>query len=296
MRAQEAARSALDAGMDRVAGLPPGPGWDSVRIVLDEVLGDGLERRATFRRLSSEFFFLEGEGWSRGWPGVRQVGAAGWRLDPLTRVRAFRGGVEVGGTVSISVGGGVSSSRVLEAPTGWDAEVCRVHEALLDSIPGLGLLPATAGLVPPGSGSPEPPGLGLLNGPDLMALEETPGGLERLEGEGRAGCPGLAEPVLILEDGPLTLRDGQLCGLLVVAGDLLLEGEGLFQGLLLVGGDVTIGNGWRVEGMGRIGGALQVGSGGSLDVMACPVVRALTRIPAVQITFPVPGARNLTLY
>lgn len=299
-RAREAARSALAAGLARAEDPGVRAEADPITELVDEDLPDGLSRRTTLRWLSREFFFLEGEGRSRGWPGVHRVGGVGWQLDPLTRMRAFHGGVEVGGGVVTPPGGAISADRMLERPESWQEGACLPYAAILDSLPFLPLLPALAPLPPPREPDPGEygllPGLGLLGGRALMELGEGSGGWEGPGGQVAPGCTGSGEPSLWIHEGSARLEEGGWCGLLVVAGDLILEGDGLFQGLLLVAGDVLIRGGWTVQGMGRIGGALQVDSQSGWEVMACPALRVLTGIPTLRVPLPVRGAWNLTLY
>jgi hypothetical protein len=91
-----------------------------------------------------------------------------------------------------------------------------------------------------------------------------------------AGCPDSEEPSLVAVGGELEIRDAGVCGVLVVAGDLLVEGSGSFQGLALVAGDLRLRGGALFEGMARVGGSVTLEDSAILRISACPPARALS--------------------
>ena len=298
-RSREAARSALQAGLERMTPedsvLPPG----SVVPLLNDRLPEELERKADIRWLSRESFFLQGEGRSKGWAGVRRVGALGWRMDPASRLGAFRGGVEVGEGVFFSDSGTLFGGDPLALPMGWDPEGCAEYVPVLDSLFLGREFPPTSFLQERSGESAEgTPGLGLLGTGRLLERSdpESSASSAMVESAPGPGCPGGGEPLLRVVDDPLTLGGGRWCGVLVVSGDLTLRGEGLFQGLILTGGSLRIQGSWRVQGMARVRGSLHLAEMARMDVEACPVFRALAETRRLRTPFLLPGASNLPVF
>lgn len=298
VRSAEAARSAIPAGLralEAQPGLAPG---DSPLSLLEEALPDGLGRQATLQWLSREFFFLQAQGTSAGWPGVRRIGAVGWRLDPLTRLAEFRGGVETGGGVVSFGSEGISGRNLLDLPSGWGEGSCDPYRARMDSVFSVGAFPAVA-LLPepaPADFGPRIPGLGLLR--DGRLLErlngEWMGEAEWNGGKNGEGCPGSGLPRVRVTEGSLTVDQGAWCGLLVASGDLILEGDGRFQGVILVGGRLEVGGSWEVQGMARVAGSVQVAQGALLEISACPVMRVLEGVEQLRAPFLLPTASHLS--
>ena len=86
--------------------------------------------------------------------------------------------------------------------------------------------------------------------------------------------------VLIHADGPLTIRGGFGQGILLVAGDLVLDDGFVFQGLILALGTVTVRS---AEIRGSIAAArVRVESPGRVELDRCAVGRALSRVPAIR--------------
>ena len=299
-RATQAARSALVASLDpRLSVGGPGVLGESTSLV-GEWLDDGLWRGASIRWLGRELFFLEGEGRSRGWAGIRRVGAVGWVMDPLSRIAAFQGGVEVGGGFQRLGESRTSVDGFLGLPRGWEEADCSPYEAALDSLFPSGTillfspLPAGGGEADPA----EPPGLGFLKGDHLRVLggrEEGMGSEVAPLGSG-LGCPGSEEPAFFGTEDSLELGSGWSCGLLVVGGDLVLDGDGLFQGVALVRGDLHLGGSWTFQGMARVGGAVILEDHASLEISGCSALRALSGVDALREPSLLPGASGISSF
>jgi hypothetical protein len=301
-RAEEAAHGAVYLGLERV---PPSPGAGSPSILtpLDSRwTTDGIWRAVGIRWLGSELFLLEGEGRSRGWPGTRFLGALGWKLDPASRLQAFRGGVELGGLLVTAPTAVTDASGVGLPPTGWDPDDCPPLAGPSGLLPSSDPLPLVAILSPPDSAGAlagwRIPSLGLLTGPELLARAGAEGALAA---DGRytgpsAGCRGTDPPLLLASGSDLALGgEVRVCGILLVDGDLRLADGAAVQGLALVGGDVIIGAGSRFEGMGRIGGSLVVEDSGILRIRSCPVVRGLAGTPTLLKPLVLPGGSGIPL-
>lgn len=298
-QAREAARSALLAATDFGEAIQASRESGGRGRLFQEDWGDGAKRGATVQWLSRELFLVEGEGSARGWPGAKRVGGVGWMLDPPTRMASFRGGLEVGKDVTVLRGSSVSNTSFFESPRGWEEAECHPHKSVLDSLFGSVPPPLSS---PPymnwGGGSGEVPPLGHLDEPYLLARsaevvqELNPGGGE---GPGK-GCPGAGGPVFWGVEGSLTLRSGEICGLLVVTGDLTLQGDGVFQGIVLVGGGLTLGGGWTFQGMGRVGGSVTVGGSSLLETSGCAALRTLADLSALHDPILLPHAANITSF
>jgi hypothetical protein len=81
-----------------------------------------------------------------------------------------------------------------------------------------------------------------------------------------------------------------------VEGNLDLVGSARFQGLALVGGDLAVQDDAVLEGLVRVGGALSITGGARLEASACPVLRALSGLPALRRPFLLPGSGPLTAF
>lgn len=299
-RATLAARSALVASIDpRLSVGGPGVLGESASL-FGEWLDDGLWRGASIRWLGRELFFLEGEGRSRGWAGIRRAGAVGWVMDPLSRIAAFQGGVEVGGGFQQLGESRTSVDGFLGLPIGWEEADCAPYEAALDSLFPSGIIPLFS-LLPDGGGdaaTAELPGLGFLKGDHLLALSgrEEGVGSEMASLVSGLGCPGSEEPAFLGTEGSLELGSGWSCGLLVVGGDLVLDGDGLFQGLALVGGDLHLGGSWTFQGMARVGGAVILEDHATLEISGCSALRALSGVDAIREPILLPGASGISSF
>jgi len=300
VRGEMAAVGALRRGLEGMALGPVTLQRGGLIPVQSGWIGEGLWQGSQVRWLTREVFLLEGEGRSRGWPGSRRRGLLGWILDPVSRVGAMTAGVELGGDLILDPGAQATTSGLLTAPSEWDPSACANFAEAMDSIFWDGVLPLTAPLSMPDS-LPSVPGggiphLGLLPGPILLSMSEgthSPGGLLPSSG---AGCPTSQGPVFVGSDSDLTLRDSRLCGLLLVGGDLRIEGTGTFQGLALVGGALSLSGVGRLEGMARVGGSVRVSDSAILSISACPVLRALTDTPQIFKPLVLPGASGFPLF
>ncbi len=275
-RATHGARGGVDAGLRVLVEGEPVPSGSGVVSLHREILPEGVGREARVQVRGAETLYLEGEGRSRGWSGRRAVGAMAWRLDPATRIGAFRGGVEAKGVGSLSGGFG-SVDPLRDVPTGWGTWDCLAAGEVLDSIFPRGL-PLLAELRDP-EALMDPdwvPGLGLLTGARILAMglgEEMGGRGTRPDGGCR--CSRGEAPCLVARRGTLTLSGGEFCGLLVSGGDLRIRKGALVQGVALVGGDLVITDQGAFEGMARSAGTLSVDGGSRLSPLGCPALRVL---------------------
>jgi hypothetical protein len=172
----------------------------------------------------------------------------------------------------------------------------------MDSIFSEGPLPAT-GELPPGdsilgTSISDLPSLGLLSGEELLARadEPTSSSTPTLGSSGSLGCPGTDDPILSGRRGSLDLGAGAFCGVLAVEGDLMVRGDAVVQGLVLVGGDLEVRGAGRVEGMARVSGSLSIQESGILRVLGCPVLRALSGLPALGKPILLPGGSGFPVH
>jgi hypothetical protein len=264
-------------------------GWGEV--LGKEVLAGGLWRRATVHWLTSELFLLEGEGGVVGWSGVKRRGAVGWMMDPGSRLAALPGGVEVGGVVEVMGSGRLAGEGWQDTPAGWAEEDCLPYRSLVDSLWAGRTLLTTATLTEGGEGIPS---LGLLGGEEILRRAEGPPPDMPLGVD--MGCPGSCPSVFWGAEGSLTLSGGRICGLLVVEGDLVLDGEGSFHGVVLVGGSLHVRGGWSFLGMGRVRGSVFLSDAASLGVSACAAFRALSAESALRRPFLLSHASNIPVF
>lgn len=250
---------------------------------------DGLTYRGLLRWLDGEYFLLEGTGRSRGWKGERRAGWVGWSLLPEARLKAFRAAAEVGGALTLGVEARAESLAFRDPPDGWEDSHCTAYVQAADSLFSGGLLPLLGGLpawprFPHEEGDSIPP-LGLLGGPELLRRAEEAGevGSWFFAGDSVRGCPDGGQPP-VFEGTPESLRleGGRLCGLLVVEGDLRMEGTARFQGLVLVGGELILEGRAVLEGMARVGGGLHILDSARFRSSACPALRAMDELSVLQ--------------
>jgi hypothetical protein len=199
----------------------------------------------------------------------------------MVRLGAFRGGLEVGGAMEEGEGRGVTATSFFDPPEGWGAEDCRPYAAPLDSIfrgippPPLVHVPMTEE-----AGADRVPGLGFLQERQLL---ERSGELQELHAlDGESGCPGEGDPLFWGVEGSLTLPEGRLCGLLVVGGDLVLEGGALLQGVALVGENLRMEGGAIFQGVARVRESVRLSSSARLEASGCAALDALSRVPALR--------------
>ena len=183
----------------------------------------------------------------------------------------------------------VEGDRFLLPPEGWSGEACSEFASLLRSLFPEGPLPAL-NIRPDsseGRGSRAVAALGVLSGSNLLQLLGGQGGGEGPVAGVGPGCPGTGSPpVLRVSPGDLVLTQGEVCGLVVTGGDLLLAGTAHFRGMALVEGGLTIRNEATLEGMARIQGGLVLKDRAVLRGSACPALRALARIVEIAPIVP----------
>lgn len=302
VQADLAAEGAIFRGMDDLAGLEV-PRIPGVSIPLSSGWIDpDLWQETSLRWLSSELFLMEGRGRRRGWSGNRVKGALGWALDPGTRVGSFRAGVELGGSLSVDPGAEATAADPVTLPTAWDPEDCAGYLATMDSLFSWRTLPLMA-LLPPlnsaeGEGRSRIPPLGLFEGQTLLDLARETGsrttGVLPLPAE--SGCPDSEETLLVGSDSHLDIREGRICGLVVVEGDLRIEGSGMVQGVVLVGGDLILRGSGVFEGLARVRGSARVEESAKIRAWTCTAVRALSRTPALLKPLLLPGASRIPIF
>jgi hypothetical protein len=139
---------------------------------------------------------------------------------------------------------------------------------------------------PDGTLREAPPRLGLLGVPELLAL---PGrNLTSFD-----PLPDAAEGEILRASGPsFEVRGGDGRGVLVAAGDLVLDTATRFMGVLVVGGNLLMRGSALFEGVAVVGGEVQISEGARL--LGCPdfALDAL-RHPVLARGHPLPGGSFL---
>jgi hypothetical protein len=232
-----------------------------------------------------------------------------WRLDPLGRVGAVRGVVEVGPGAAVSGEEGVEGGGLVTAHPQLDGGACRVWRPALDSLFRGSVVPPVAEFAP--TVLPEP-SLGLLGADALVAAATrsvagsgTPAPEVGLGGclpddpwnwgdpdDRHGACRGLL--VFVGARGPLRVEGGVGQGVLVVTGDLTFTDGARFYGLVLVGGKLTMDGASRLVGLARSAGGFALGSGAEVVASGCWAARALHGVrTALGRPVPLPGAGPL---
>ena len=261
-----------------------------------------LWQETSLRWLSPELFVMEGWGRRRGWPGVRKKGALGWALDPVTRIGSLGAGVELGGNLILSPGAEATAADPLDLPVGWDPENCAGYVVELDSVYPRRTLPLTAPLPPhdslPGEGPSRIPPLGLLSGSELLDRIRENGSLVTRSAPIPAirGCPDSEASVFLGSASDLEIRDRRVCGLLVVEGDLQIEGTGTFQGMALVGGNLFLRSSGAFEGLARVRGSVRMEESAKIRISICPALRALSQTPSLLKPLLLPGTSLIPVF
>lgn len=197
-----------------------------------------------WRRLSAESWLVEVEATSEaGWPvGRRRLV---WVYDPATRVAALPGVVSVGPGASVAVSGTVVPDTVpavgvVAGPGSGLLTLARVLAAA-DPVGSIGTpAPVEAGDACE-TGAP-------WNWGDPIRSDRPCGGYRPIKGRA----------------GPLVVDGGEAQGVVVVDGDVTLQGGAVFHGFILASGRVDVLGGSVVEGrMLAFGGAI-VGPGATV--------------------------------
>lgn len=304
------ARLAAEAGFETalaatsrqaLAGIPVG----ATALLAQDVVGDQVVA-ATALRISRENWHLAGEGRPRNARWAARVGAPAWIPDPVGRLEALAGVVEVAGQGAVWIAGPGQGFTIPDAsPISGDA--CGPWAAVLDSLDFLRGLPvaarvATHPLGEPSLGPLGPDGLGsaltalgwAAGTPSPAVRDGTCDESRPLNlgdpGGGGGACSGFFPARF--HGGDLTLVGGAGQGLLAVRGDLVLSGT-RFEGLLLVGGTLELRDGALLLGAARAGGGVRAGPSSSVRGSACRALRALeAALPdlprAVLLARPVP--------
>ncbi len=246
------------------------------------------------RRLDGEFTLVESTGESGVDSARVRVAALAWRLSPAARV-AVLGSALVGHGGQLVSGGSLETDRLAAPPRGWPASACASWSATVDSLFPVGTtIPASAPWAPPPWDSL--PGLGPLGGTELLGhgqpvlgptvqpLPAVAGGRCDLSAPDNWGSPndptgpcGEHRPVLSLV-GPSTVSGGEGQGVLISAGDLVLEAGHRFVGIVLVGGALTVRGGAQIEGFARAGGDVHVDDASTISASACGALRGLIQL------------------
>jgi len=208
----------------------------------------------------------------------------------------------MGGGLLAGPGAEASASHLLGLPEGWDPGDCAEYAPVLDSLFPGGSLPLAATLSPlEGAlgevGSRVPP-LGILSGPWLLDwIEKTGVVASRVASPPpTSGCPDSEVPVLMGSESDLSVDGVRLCGLLVVSGDLRIEGSGMVQGLALVGGDLYLGGSSRFEGLARVRGWVYAEGSAKIRISTCSAIRALSETPSLLKPLLLPGASRIPIF
>ncbi|MBX6362833.1 MAG: hypothetical protein IRZ00_03100 [Gemmatimonadetes bacterium] len=314
--AASAARVAALAPWPDVRGLPPSAALPGPELVD----GPDAAGRAVIRRLAPGWIAVEGDGRARR---ARAHARVLLRLLELRELLAAFPAAITAASVDLGATAMVDGADAAATPAPWPAAWCDGAADSLAAVfgaarPGVRVaapaaLVATAGAVlagePPAEVGPPPlagaTGLGPLDWSRLATIaDRTESGTIRLApAVGAAGCDRTApgnwgDPTaptapcadyapLVFAPGDLHVAGGVGQGILVVAGDLVLDFGTTFVGPILVAGNVAAASGVALDGALRAGGAVRWN--GSARRRACPLVRALTRAPGLARPFRPPG-------
>lgn len=301
LRARTAAASAL-ASIDALPSgdsVPVGGRTDGPRA--STATGAAVTR---FDRIGDEIWLVRAHGRGEGGAARALDARLFRRLDPIARVAAFRAVVEVGPDARVRGRARVAADAFLRAEGHGGAVACRtVRERLASRMTRP--VPTVVVAVPD---SATLPGLGWIDGTDLAArLPVLPASRGRPEpltqgarctpgpwnwGDPGGGGPCTARFVSARVPTDLVVTGGTGQGLLVVPGDLTLEGGAVFQGVALVGGVLLLRDGSRLVGLARARGGLDVDGASLVAGAACPAAEALA---AARLDTPevVPGGAHL---
>lgn len=253
------ARVAAEAGVGEASRRPVGRSYADAPLWAPlTVAGGSLEEarfRTRLRRVSREAWLVEGEGRAGAGPWTSRDAGTSWLPDPAARVASFRAVVDVGLDAPVSVLGRVETDGLRRDLPPLDPAPCGPWLATLDTLYGSGGVPAL-GRVPMTS----EPSLGAL-GPDAL-MGWIPPGMPSGDAFTAHGA------------SSLTLKGGVTRGLLVVSGDLELDGA-RHRGVVLVGGRLVLRNGAVLVGLARAAGGLVVDPRSAVVGSGCRALLAL---------------------
>ena len=299
-------RAAAEAAVSLALREPGGAWTDSIAVGEVRALGSRTLGRAVaapgLRRIGPEAWLAEGEG--RLGPRARARAARlVWAMDPLTRVTALGGAVNVGWSAAVSLAGAVDATAPARVDPPLVAGDCAPWLTELDSH-YLAAPLATAALLPDTATDVS---LGLLDLDALLTLADagvagtgTPSPVERLgvcviDEPGGWGDPdrpgGPCGPHLPVRAslGDLTVEGGAGQGVLAVGGDLTLSAA-RYYGLVVVRGALRLEDGALLEGLALALGGATVASDARIVASACWAVRALAAARgALGLMLPAPG-------
>jgi hypothetical protein len=285
------ARVAAEAGLGATVPLD-GTSRDTVSpwagIVVAEGALTGASHQTRVTRLTRELWLWEGWGRAERQPWRVGLGRVIWMMDPVERVKAFGGVIEVDAGAPLDIRGDVEADRLPPSRSPPDPR-CEPLAAALDSVFADLAFPALAGDTTTGRTEPA---LGLLGPAELserMATFAWVGGtpspsetLGRCVVEDpwnwgdpiRPDRPCGSHWVTAWNPGGLLLTGGTGQGLLAVAGDLELAGT-RFDGVLLVGGHLRLHAGAEVVGVVQAAGGATVEPDSRVRGSACAAALAL---------------------
>lgn len=283
------ASTAAESSVHLALGGPGAVWMDSVaiggeRLVVDRSFGRAWGSASAWR-LSRETWWVEGSG--RVGRAESHTAHLAWAVDPLTRVRALEAAISVGSGSPVAIAGSVDvvAPASVEAPLDpsdcdpWVADLVAYY--------------AVEPLVPVAVSADTLPALGLLGFDDLLARSDVvvAGAVSPAPVESAGTCvvdepanwgdperpwrPCGAHLALRRSAGSLTIDGGAGQGVLVIDGDVVLQGGAHFYGLVLARGALRVEGGAQLVGMGTASGGVYVAAGGLVRASPCWVARSL---------------------
>jgi hypothetical protein len=300
------ARTAAEAAVYEAFGAPGWPWMDSLaraeaRGVGTRTLGRA-ESSGVLRRLTAESWWVEGTG--RVGVAESRTARLAWALDPLERVVSLTAVVGVGVGAPIVLTGSVEATSPTAVEPPLDAADCAPWAVALeahylsDPLSEVAVLPVADSM----------PRIGLMGFSDLLADADvmvsgsgSPGPVEWL-GACAASAPwNWGDPErswrpcgshLPLRGayGPLHVSGGVGQALLVVDGDVTLDGGTRLFGLVIASGELRVEGGAELVGFAIAQGGVVVAADGRVRGSACWAARALAAQRATLGRLrPVPG-------
>lgn len=237
--------------MDELAKADNGP-------VLSGGFNDEVQHRAYATPLSAEYLLVQANAVVGGDGPEVHLGRIHWILHPDEERTRTLAGAEYGGV--LEVGEDASLTRRTDEGTGEvlcpeavSMPVSRsrsLHEGTLETDPF--------------------PFLGILSIAEARSLLDgsAAGTRETDFGESTFDLP--------LSEESVVLAEGAWSGVLVVAGDLRLEGPAEVRGLVITTGDLEVDGDSRVEGVVRVGGDMRLDGRGAFVSNPCLLDEAFT--------------------